>query len=64
MGEKADQIKGRAKEAAGAITGDESLKREGRGDQAASKVKGAVHNAEKKLEEGVDAVTDKLHSKK
>jgi uncharacterized protein YjbJ (UPF0337 family) len=64
MGEKADQIKGRAKEAAGAATGNESLKREGRTDQAASKVKGTLRNAEEKIEEGVDAVTDKLHSKK
>ncbi|MCH2184445.1 CsbD family protein [Myxococcota bacterium] len=34
-----DKIKGRIKEAAGALTGDERLKREGRIDQATAEVK-------------------------
>ena len=37
-----DKAKGRAKEAAGSLTGDTSLKNEGRADQAKAKVKGAV----------------------
>ena len=37
-----DKLKGRLKEAAGALTGDEDLKKEGQRDQAAAKVKGAV----------------------
>ena len=37
-----DKVKGRAKEAAGALTGDRRLKNEGRGDQARSSVKNAV----------------------
>ena len=38
-----DKIKGRAKEAAGALTDDEKLKREGKADQAAGKVKNAAN---------------------
>ena len=37
-----DKVKGRVKEAAGALTGDRRLKREGRADQARSSVKNAV----------------------
>ena len=36
---KTDKIKGRIKETAGALTGDERLKREGRIDQATADVK-------------------------
>ena len=38
-GSTADKLKGRLKEAAGAITGDEKLKKEGKLDQAAAVVK-------------------------
>jgi uncharacterized protein YjbJ (UPF0337 family) len=37
-----DKVKGRVKEAAGALTGDRRLKKEGRADQARSSVKNAV----------------------
>ena len=37
-------IKGRAKEAAGSITGDDELKAEGRGDQAEASFKKAGEN--------------------
>lgn len=40
-----DEAKGRAKEAAGAVTDDKGLKREGKADQAKSSVKGAVDRA-------------------
>jgi uncharacterized protein YjbJ (UPF0337 family) len=43
-----DELKGRAKEAAGDLTGDKDLQREGKTDQAAGKVK-----------EGVDSAADK-----
>ena len=36
---KTDQVKGRAKEAAGVLTGDEKLEREGKLDRAAGNVK-------------------------
>jgi uncharacterized protein YjbJ (UPF0337 family) len=37
-----DQAKGRVKEAAGALTGDQHLKREGHADQAKGSLKKAV----------------------
>ena len=39
MSGKTDELKGRVKEAAGALTDDEKLKREGRLDQAVGQVK-------------------------
>lgn len=51
---KSDELKGRVKEAAGALTGDKKLKREGRADQAVGKVKQAV---EKVLDKVKDAVS-------
>ena len=44
-----DDAKGRAKEAAGDLTGDRDLQREGKVDQAGGKAK-----------EGVEKVTDKI----
>ncbi len=61
MGEsKADDIKGRVKEAAGVITGDEDLEREGKADQAGAKVKETAEKVEKKIDDAVDAVKEKL----
>jgi uncharacterized protein YjbJ (UPF0337 family) len=40
-----DEAKGRAKESAGAATGNSNLKREGQVDQAAGKAKRAVDKA-------------------
>jgi uncharacterized protein YjbJ (UPF0337 family) len=60
MGASTDDLKGRAKEAAGAVTGDERLKREGKADQAVAKIKGGVDDAAEKVEEGLDAVKNKL----
>jgi len=48
-------MKGRAKEALGALTGDKELKREGKLDQAEGKVKGAVDKVRDKLKRGKDA---------
>ena len=39
MGEKMDETKGRVKEAAGDLTDDKDLKREGQMDQTGAKVK-------------------------
>jgi uncharacterized protein YjbJ (UPF0337 family) len=50
---KSDELKGRVKEAAGALTGDKKLKREGRTDQAVGKVK-------QKMEKAIDKVKDAL----
>jgi uncharacterized protein YjbJ (UPF0337 family) len=50
---KTDEVKGRVKEAAGALTGDAKLKRKGRVDQAVGKMK-------QKAEKVIDKVKDAL----
>ena len=51
-----DKTKGRVKEAAGVLTDDDELKREGKLDQAAGKIKDGVERAVDKVR---DAVTGK-----
>jgi uncharacterized protein YjbJ (UPF0337 family) len=51
-GGKTEELKGRVKEAAGALTGNAKLKREGKLDQAAGKVK---QTAEKVIDKVKDA---------
>lgn len=51
MANNIDDAKGRAKEAAGSITGDENLKNEGKTDQAKSKVKDAVDDVAGKVKD-------------
>ncbi len=48
---KTDELKGRVKEAAGALTGDDKLKREGKTDQVVGKIK---QQAEKVIEKVKD----------
>jgi uncharacterized protein YjbJ (UPF0337 family) len=55
-----DDAKGRAKEAAGALTDNDDLKREGKADQAGAKVKDAAEKVADKADDAVDAVKDKL----
>lgn len=57
MGGKLDQIKGRIKEAAGALTDDEKLKREGNLDQVVGKVK-------EKTEKAMDKIKNALTGQK
>jgi uncharacterized protein YjbJ (UPF0337 family) len=52
-GGKTDELKGRVKEAAGALTGDEKLKREGQLDQAVGKVKQKADKVIDKVKEAV-----------
>ncbi len=49
-----DEAKGRAKEAAGSLTGDQSLKDEGKVDQASSSVKDAADTVADKAKDVVD----------
>ncbi len=49
MSEESDKAKGKIKEAAGDLTGDKDLQREGKVDQAAGKVKGAVDDVKDKV---------------
>jgi len=57
MAGKMDQAKGRAKEAAGALTGNQRLKQEGKMEQAAGKIKSAATKT-------VDAVKNAFSRKK
>ena len=57
MAGKVDQAKGRVKEAAGALTGNQRLKQEGKMDQAAGKMKSAATKT-------VDAVKNAFGGKK
>ena len=54
MGGKTDEIKGRIKEAAGAVTDNNRLRREGKIDQAVGKVKQAGKKAVAKVQQVVD----------
>ena len=49
MSGKIDQVKGRIKEAAGVLTDDESLKREGQIDQMLGKVKETAAKAAEQM---------------
>jgi len=51
MSGKKDEIKGRIKEAAGAMADDDKLRREGKIDQAAGKVKQAAEATVKKVQD-------------
>jgi uncharacterized protein YjbJ (UPF0337 family) len=49
MSGKRDEMKGRVKEAAGALTGNKEMKRQGKIDQAAGKTKQAANKAVDKV---------------
>ena len=53
MGEHIDEAKGRAKEAAGDLTDDEKLQREGKVDRATSTVKDKVGDVADKVKDTV-----------
>jgi len=64
MGSNMDDAKGRVKEAAGDLTNDDDLKREGKADQAGAKAKDVIESAKDKASDAVDSVKDKLSSDK
>ncbi len=53
MPENVDDAKGRVKEAAGDLTGDDSLKNEGKVDRASGKVKDKVGDAAGKVKDAI-----------
>lgn len=53
MGGTTDEAEGRVKQAIGAITGDEDLKKDGRRDERVGQIK-------EKADEAIDAVRDKV----
>jgi uncharacterized protein YjbJ (UPF0337 family) len=61
MSGKADEVKGRIKEGAGAITDVDKLRREGKTDQAVGKVKQAVNKVAEKTKDAVDRAKDAMH---
>ena len=58
MGGKTDEVKGRIKEAAGALTGNDKLREEGKTDQAVGKAKEAVQSAADTVKKAVNKVLD------
>ena len=55
-----DEVKGRAKQAAGDVTGNDRLRREGKADETGGKVKDAVGKAKSKVDDAVDSVKNKI----
>jgi uncharacterized protein YjbJ (UPF0337 family) len=58
MGGKTDEVKGRIKEAVGALTGNDKLREEGKTDQAVGKAEQAVQKAADTVKEAVKKVID------
>lgn len=57
---KAEELKGRGKEAAGDLTDNDDLRNEGRGDQAVASGKQKVADAADAVKGKVDDIKDKL----
>jgi len=60
MGSKSDKIKGRVKEAVGALTDNDNLKREGQRDQAVGEVKEAAESAAEKVKDTVKRAVERV----
>lgn len=58
--ENKDQVKGRVKQAVGDLTDNDDLKREGRTDQTAGKVKEFLDGVKDKADDLVDTVKHKI----
>lgn len=60
LGNKAEQAKGKMKEAVGDLTDDDELRREGKVDHASGSAKEKVGDLKGKAEGAIDAVKDKV----
>ena len=58
MDPKLEDAKGRAKEAAGAVTGNDQLKAEGQADQASAKVQQTVDDAAGAAKDAISGTAD------
>lgn len=58
MSGRTDVAKGRIKEAAGALTGNDRLREEGKADQAVGKTKQAAQKVVDKVKKAVDKVIE------
>jgi uncharacterized protein YjbJ (UPF0337 family) len=66
MGAKTKQLKGRIKQAAGTLTGNKKLERQGRVDRRSGEVMAQLDEATDKVEQVIDkaaeSVTDAMHT--
>jgi uncharacterized protein YjbJ (UPF0337 family) len=66
MGAKTKQLKGRIKQAAGTLTGNHKLEREGRVDRRSGEARARLDEATDKVEKVIDkastAVTEAIHT--
>lgn len=60
MGENFDQAKGRVKQAAGDLTDNERLEREGKGDELLGKAKEKLDDLRDKADDAMDRVKEKV----
>ena len=60
MGAFSDKIRGRVKQATGALTGDDSKKREGEYDEHKGEAKGKVNDAVDAVEDKADDLRDQV----
>jgi uncharacterized protein YjbJ (UPF0337 family) len=58
MGGKTDELKGRIKEAAGVLTGNDKLRAEGKSDQAVGEVKQVAERVVDKVKKAVRKTVD------
>jgi uncharacterized protein YjbJ (UPF0337 family) len=61
MSERVEEMKARAKQAAGDLSDDRDLKREGQIEEAGAKGKGKIDDAADRAKDGVDRLTGKTH---
>ena len=61
MGGESDKAKGRVKQAAGDLTGNDELEREGERDETAGKAKDKLDDMEQKGRDAIDSVKDKMN---
>jgi uncharacterized protein YjbJ (UPF0337 family) len=62
MAGERDKAKGRVKQAAGDLTGDDEMRREGKADEASGDAKDLIDKAADKLSDTVDKVRGKNKS--
>ena len=60
MSGKSDIVKGRIKEAAGALTGNDKLREDGKSDQAVGEAKQAVDKVANNVKKTVDEIAKKV----
>lgn len=61
MNINSDQAKGKLKEAVGALTDDERLKKEGKADQLVGDAKGVIQDVADKADEVIDDIKKAAH---